>query len=459
MPLERFYYPGLSIYSYLLYDEKAKHCVAIDPIREVAPYVRFAEEKKLEITDILETHVHADFVSGAKELKARLGGRPAIHCSGMGGVEWVPYYADHIVKDREIFSIGSLRIQAWHTPGHTPEHLIWVIYDDSRAQQNPWIAFTGDMIFVGSLGRPDLLGSDFSSHLTKLMYNSVFNVVSKLPDYLEIFPAHGAGSLCGKEIKSSQSSTLGYERQYNPGLMIKDESKWAAEMQKNLPVYPQYFKVLKKINLVGPPLIPTTLPKTLTSIQELDDLFVIDVRDPEEFAAAHVPGSINIPLGPSFTSWAGAVVPYDEPLALILGKESSLEEVLTCLRVIGYDNIAGYADITSLKKEQMTSFPMIPIETLVLKLQDNETSLYVLDVRTDSEWQSGHIKGAHRIELNALPNAIPSISKQTPIAILCARGNRASIAASLLEKKGFKNVSNVRGGMQAWNKSKLPTDQ
>ena len=455
MPLKRFYYPHLSINSYLLYDERLNQGALIDPIRDIEPYIQFAQENGLVITDILETHVHADFISGAKELKARLGGKPKIHCSGLGGTEWTPRYADHIVQDREEFSIGSLRFQAWHTPGHTPEHLMWVVYDDSRAKQSPWIAFTGDLIFVGSLGRPDLLGEKAVLQQTKQLYDSIFRVVSELPDFVEIFPAHGAGSLCGQGISSQPSSTLGYERQYNPGFI---EKGWMERMQRHLPAAPQYFKTVKKLNVEGPSLMPLTMPKAFSTLEEAIDCFLVDVRNPEEFARQHVRRSVNIPWGSFFSSWAGAVIPSNLSIALVLDEHSDLKAILSALRLIGYDRIIGYMDSHKLKTDGWESFPLISAEALSLKQREMKDSLYILDVRTDVEWAAGHIQGAHHIELNVLAKSLPEISKRTPIAVLCGKGNRASIAASLLKREGFENVSNVKGGMHAWNRAKLPSE-
>src|SRR5437867_6302647 len=206
--LQRFI-PGLAIASYLVADEKSKQAAVIDPVRDVEEYLRLAASNgNLKIEHILETHVHADFVSGAVELKARLNGAAQIHCSGMGGAEWTPKYADHVVRDGDEVRLGSIRLRALHTPGHTPEHICWELFDDSRSKDTPWLIFTGDFLFVGDVGRPDLLGEEARKQLAHQLYQSTFDRFKSLPDFVEVFPAHGAGSLCGKAIGSRRSSSL-----------------------------------------------------------------------------------------------------------------------------------------------------------------------------------------------------------------------------------------------------------
>ena len=216
MQIRHFYTPGLAINSFLIFDEEAKLGAVIDPTRQVERYLALALEENIEITDIIETHVHADFVSGAPELKAALFGKPIIHCSGMGGKAWIPKYADRIVQDHDEIRLGPVRLAVRHTPGHTPEHVMWLAFDERRSTSVAEVAFTGDLLFVGSVGRPDLLGAEAEEVLIKQLYRTLFQSMHPLPDFLEILPAHGAGSLCGKEIGNRLSSTLGYEKRCNP---------------------------------------------------------------------------------------------------------------------------------------------------------------------------------------------------------------------------------------------------
>jgi hydroxyacylglutathione hydrolase len=225
--------PGLAIASYMIGDERTKEVAVIDPTRDVDEYLRIARDEGLRITHVFETHVHADFVSGSAELKARLaegGTAPTVHASGMGGKEWTPPYADHVVRDGDEVAIGSVRLKAVHTPGHTPEHVMWVVFDDTRSRDVPWLAFTGDFLFVGDVGRPDLLGEEARRQLAHQLYRSVFDVLPPLPEFAEVFPAHGAGSLCGKAIGSRRSSTIGFERRFNTSLKPAAEGEWTERL-------------------------------------------------------------------------------------------------------------------------------------------------------------------------------------------------------------------------------------
>ncbi len=215
--------PGLAIYSYMVGDEKSKQCAIIDPTRDVDEYLQIAKREGLRITHVLETHVHADFVSGSKELKSRLGDAVEIDVSGLGGPEWTPPYADRVLKDGDEINLGKIRLQAVHTPGHTLEHVSWALFDETRSQDVPWMIFTGDFLFVGDVGRPDLLGPEAQKVLAHQLYDSVFRKLPALPDITEIFPAHGAGSLCGKALGSRASSTIGFERRFNTALIEKTE--------------------------------------------------------------------------------------------------------------------------------------------------------------------------------------------------------------------------------------------
>ena len=305
MFFQRIYTPGLAINTYLLGDEKTKRCIVIDPTRHVFPCIVQAQNEGYDITDILETHAHADFVSGSKELKHQLNEKPAIHCSGMGGTQWIPSYADQIVQDGTLLVIGDLLLKAVHTPGHTPEHIIWVAYDKTRSSLVPWFICTGDSLFVGGVGRTDLLSPEEINPLAKQLYHSLFEVLNSFEDFVETYPCHSEGSLCGKGINGKSSSTIGYERLFNPYFQKKPEEEWIKTLLKGLPRVSPYFQRLKVLNLKGPPLLSSLKAARWNESQEerkFTDLFLLDVRLPEAFASSHLKGSINIPVSHSFFS-------------------------------------------------------------------------------------------------------------------------------------------------------------
>ena len=453
MFLHTFHTPGLSINSYFIGDTETKRALIIDPIREVDQYIDYAHKEGYAITAITETHVHADFVSGSKELKHRLEGKPKIYCSAMGGEEWTPKYTDIKVKNGDNIQFGKLRLQALHTPGHTPEHIIWICYDESRSNEVPCLAFTGDLLFVGSIGRPDILGGADTKKLSSELYESLFNRIKFLPDLLEIYPAHGAGSLCGKGLSPRPTSTLGYERLFNEFLVKKPLEQWTEEVLRDIPAVPINFIRIKKMNVEGPPLM---LKEIL--LDEKPQL-IIDVRKPEHFAKAHITGSLNIPLGITFSSWVSAVLGEDIPLGVIVEKNDQLVESAKNLHLIGFDKIVLQLiwDEENFRKTfSISSMPFLDVKTLVEKL--GEDPPYILDVRTPCEWNSGHIKDAHHIELAKLKERIKEIPKDADIYVLCGGGYRASIAASLLKKLGYEHVSNICGGMGAWTEAHLPIE-
>lgn len=455
--------PGLSINSYLIADPLTKEGIVIDPVRNIDPLLKLALKENITITTVLETHVHADFISGSKELKHHLKGVPTIYCSGLGGVEWCPRYADQLVKDREEIGVGALRLQAWHTPGHTPEHLTWVVYEETSNGKNPFMAMTGDFLFVGSVGRPDLLGEENTHELMNQLYDSVFKVLPQLPDYIEIFPAHGAGSLCGKAIGSKPSSTLGFERVNNPMLVPRDRKDWEQALLRGMPMAPPYFKRVKNINVKGATLLDelqAPIEITLHQMNELDSRgFILDTRSQDEFAARHVRNSINIPLGPLFNKWVPEIIPADTPLYILVQDHSQLPYALDSLRLVGLDHLAGFAIGSDHAFAQanhfLHAFPIVSPE-FVAKKKEEGSSMLVLDVRTSQEWENGHIQDALHIPLSLLAASLEKIPKDTPINVTCGSGYRASIAASILKKAGYLDVSNVRGGMQEWVKSQLP---
>src|SRR4051812_6051301 len=253
--------PGLAIASYVVGDERTKQAAVIDPTRDVDDFLQIARDNgKLNITHVLETHVHADFVSGAVELKARLNGEPRIVCSGCGGNQWTPAYADVVARDGDEVTLGSIRLRCVHTPGHTPEHVCWALYDNTRSRETPWLVFTGDFLFVGGVGRPDLLGEQKRTALAHELYDTTFRRTAPWPDFVEVFPGHGAGSLCGKAIGSRRASSIGFERRFNASLQPMPEPGWGAKLMSGMPPAPPYFARVKKIKLDRPPGLRGGLP-------------------------------------------------------------------------------------------------------------------------------------------------------------------------------------------------------
>lgn len=457
--------PGLAVYSYVVGDEKAGKCVVIDPTRDVDEFILRAEKAGLETTHILETHVHADFISGAVELKHRLGGKPEIHASAMGGPEWTPAYVDHPVRDGDSVELGSLRLEAIHTPGHTPEHVSWALYDTTRSPDTPWLLFSGDFVFIGDVGRPDLLGEEACKELGKQLYESVFETVKALPDFVEIYPSHGAGSLCGKAIGSRSSSTLGFERKFSCAFNLVDAESWVKARLDGMPESPPYFSRSKRINREGPAVLGSPLPGTKAlSPSEVAEVsqrgLILDARSNDLFSRGHVPGSINLAMSPTLSTWAGWVLPEATPLALVLEDPTQALEVSTQLVRVGFDQIVGYLDggIEAWKREGR---PLANLETREAKelqelLETQGEDLELLDVRTVGEWQAGHIEGATHVSLGRLEHKLSELPKERALALFCGSGYRSSIAGSIALRHGFEHVLNIRGGMGAWRKEELP---
>lgn len=461
MFFKKIYTPGLSINSYLLGDEKTKECVVVDPTRHVIPYIIEAQNAGLDIVAVLETHVHADFVSGAKELKHQLNGKPLIYASGMGGEQWIPSYIDEVVLEGTQLKIGDLRLCSLHTPGHTPEHVIWICYDESRSVQEPWFAFTGDCLFVGGVGRPDLQGKQETSTLAARLYHSLFEVLAYLPDFTEIFPCHGNGSVCGKSLETRATSTLGYERLFNPSFKRESFDKWKEKLLTDQPSFPPYFKCVKKLNVTGPQLMSSLKLAQWSEGNEkpaINYLFLLDIRHPEIFASSHIQGSLNIPYSATFSQWAGRLLPENQSIGLVIDNNHVFTEVGEQLRIMGFDQDLWIIQLEKEKEEfsdHLTSLGMLEVVDLV-QHQPQFSSLFLLDVRTIDEWNCGHIAGSHHTALHLLESSFASLSHDRPIAIICRSGQRASIAASLLKKNGFSTVFNVRGGIQAWQQAGLP---
>ena len=464
MKLERFEVQGLAHYSYLL-GSNGK-AVVIDPKRDVDAYLAFADEHELKITHILETHIHADYVSGTKQLAYKTGAEPWLSAHDQGE-EFHYQFPHHEFRDGEELSIGDLRIVALHTPGHTPEHLSFLVYEKNRCGQ-PMALFTGDFIFVGSLGRPDLLGDDEKKKLAAALFSSVHDKIASLPDGVEVYPAHGAGSLCGAGMSDRPQSTLGYERSCNVYMTDQIEADFVEKILSTVPEFPDYYRRMKRINSEGPQVLDGSPGEKLLTALEFQeqmktlDALVIDLRRPEAFGGAHIPGSFNIGGDGHLSMWAAWVVSYDRPVLLAGDAGANIAEARRALMRVGFDDIRGTLK-GGMKAwiEQglpQAHVPQISVCELAEKLAQREYhALAVLDVRSPTEWSAGHIEGALHIPGGSLPKRAAEVPSDKPLYVICGSGYRSSIATSVLERTGHENAINVAGGMAAWNAQKLPT--
>jgi hydroxyacylglutathione hydrolase len=466
---ERIEDPGLAQYSYIVGCERVGEVAVVDPRRDVETYFKFASEHGVRITHVLETHIHADFASGARELATRSGARLSLSAFDTDETYQVSF-PHAILRDREIIAIGKVRLQALHTPGHTPEHLSFLVFDDNRASDQPMVMLTGDFLFVGSIGRPDLLGRGQAEGLAHKLYDSVQRVLGPLPDGLEIAPGHGAGSMCGVGMSSRSTSTLGFERIANPYLRPGlTEMEFVRMVLERVPPLPDYYARMKALNAAGPPILnglpglkPVPVDEFRAGIKTSagkQGPVVIDLRDQMSYGAGHIPGAFGIGAGVNVSTWASWVVPYDRPLWLVASNEGDVEPAVRSLVRVGLDDVRGYLEggmaawIAAGGEQAHT--PQLSPDELAARLPDRH--LQVLDVRTDQEWDEGHIDGAQHIMAGELPTRLAEVPRDKTIVVVCGTGYRSTVAASVLERAGRTDVMNLTGGMAAWSLSKRRT--
>jgi len=441
MHLKRFFVEGLAHASYLFGADG--EAAVVDPKRDVDDYIEEAERTGLRIVAILNSHPHADFASGFSELAQRTGAKTYVSHEA-------PAKYQHVDgRDHDRIKVGSLEVELLETPGHSPDSLSFLVHENGK----PVTLFTGDLLFVNDVGRPDLRDADENpSDLAGKLYDSLFNKVLALPDEVKVYPAHGAGSLCGRAISDAPFSLVGQERNLNWAMQIKDREKFVQEMTANLPDRPAYFSYDVGINLKGAsPLSTVPTPNEMTEKQVLQAVnsgaVVIDTRPPEEFGDGHLAGSINIGIGSaSFSTWTGFMVDGDKPIVLVVRSGRDAEHARLELARIGFDNLAGYITAKSLTQTQKT--PQISVQELKTSMKDNGP--FILDVRTPSEWKSNHIEGATHVPLSAFAKQIPDLPRDRQIAVICGSGYRSSIATSLLQTRGYIDLENVTGGMSAY---------
>jgi hydroxyacylglutathione hydrolase len=465
MYFEQFYLTCLSHASYMIGSEG--EAAVVDPQRDVDIYLKAADEQNLKIRHIFETHLHADFVSGHRELAARTGAR--IYIGAQAGAEF-PHAP---LTDGFELQMGAVRICALETPGHTPESVCLVITDESPENNSgqhsalePCAVLTGDTLFIGDVGRPDLAKTHTPQQLAGLLYDSLHQKLMALPNAVKVYPAHGAGSLCGRAMRAERSSTIGTERLTNYALQIPSREEFIAQLTTNLPTRPEYFLEDAEINRSGaatltelPPLPALTPAEVQALLQKNGNL--LDVRSGDEFAAGHLPGSIGIALSGQFASWAGGVLGIHSRPVLVGDSDAQVEEARLRLARVGIEDLAGYLDggVAAWRKAGLpvTETPQISPEELNKRLRDGRMRpADVVDVRRESEWQAGHIPDVQCQPLDTFPQGLPSIDSERAVAVHCKSGYRSMIACSLLERAGHRGVLNVAGGFDAWHAAEFP---
>jgi len=466
MLFERFEVSGLSHFSYALGCPEQRVLAVIDPERNINTYTKFAEKHGMRITHVLETHIHADYVSGAAQLAARTGATLAASKFD-DGQTYTLRTPHHRLGDREIIDLGSIRVQALHTPGHTPEHMSFLVFADHAADSTPTHMLTGDFLFVGSLGRPDLLGEEATRQLAKQLFASVKRL-RDLPGELIVCPGHGAGSFCGAGMSNQPTSTLAEQRASNPYLNpALDEDAFVQRICDGVPLRPAYYARMKQINSDGPCMFEEAPGMKPLRAGEAADIIehggiAIDLRKQADFASGHIPGSLGIGIGPNMAVWAALTAPYEAPLVLVPGCPHDVEHAARTFARVGLDNIVGhledgmeawYAD-----DRPVDELELMDARTLHSALSRREMAL--IDIRRDEEFASGHVHGAMHFRGETLATRLNELpDRNACVAIICRAGYRSVVAASLLRRAGFTNVIDVAGGMQAWMRAGLPLER
>ena len=465
MFFQHIYDKSLAQGSYFIGCQKAGVAAVIDAKRDVDTYLEIAKQNNMKITHVLETHIHADFLAGSRELADLTGAE--MYLSSEGGPDW-QYEFPHIdLKNGDIIPLGNLKIEVIHTPGHTPESISFLL-TDKPSSDKPVMLFTGDFVFVGDIGRPDLLEKAAGIKGTqevgaKQMYQSI-DKFEALPDYIQVWPGHGAGSACGKALGAVPSTTVGYEKIRNWAFQYKnDQVEFVKYLLENQPEPPKYFAMMKKLNKVKRQLL-TEVPKlkkldyTELSAALAKGIKLIDARDKSEFSQGYIPGSINIQGNNSFATWSGWFLNYNEPF-ILLADETKLDDLTRKLMRIGLDTIQGYIPSTKIWEENGGILEKVnQISLQEFKTLKEEKDVQVIDLRGVAEYNAGHIKGAENVFVGTLTNNLDKISTNKKVLIHCQGGDRASIAYSLLAKNGFKNINNYSPGMNEWISQNNPIE-
>jgi len=456
MLIKPFVDEGLGNSSYLLASEETGQAVLIDAERDVDRYFGVAEGLGLRLTYALDTHLHNDFLSGARDASVRAG--LVVGASAGAGLAF-----DHLpLGDGARLSLGDLSIETLATPGHTPEHISYAVRQLDGVQV--LALFTGGALIVGGAARTDLLGPEYTESLTRQLYHTLHDRLLTLTDDVAVYPTHGAGSFCAAPASSSRTTTLGNERLHNRLVQARSEAEFASRALQDLPSYPTYFRYMRDINRLGPRVLgglPVLAPLSARSVQAgiEEGVAVLDTRSPQEFMAAHVPGSYGIPLGAPLITWAGWVVPFASPIILVADRPEDRIEAVRQLVRIGYDDLRGYLEggvggwqAAGLSVEKVA---IVPPERLLAALEQG-TAPVILDVRQEADWRSGHLPGALHVEVGDLTITLPDLPKDAPIVVHCGHADRSTIAISLLARQGYISLALLDGGFSGWQAAGYP---
>ncbi len=460
MFLQRYYLECLSHASYMVADENTKIAAVIDPQRDIDIYRDDAKTHGFDIKYVILTHFHADFVAGHIELRDRVGAKIALGAKAEAEFDFLP------LADGDLLELGEVKLKVLETPGHTPEGITILVFDETQDAEKPYAAFTGDTLFIGDVGRPDLLASIgvTANELAEMLYDSLHKLM-QLPDETLVYPAHGAGSMCGKALSDEAVSTIGEQRKYNYALQPMSKAEFMAIVEADQPEAPGYFVHDAILNRQERKSLDATMSKSMTALL-LDDVLelqkqnaqIVDTRNPIDFAGAHLRGSLNIDIDGKFATWAGTMLGKETPIVVIAEEERIAESVMRLGR-IGFDHVAGYLNNVMdalhdrpdlLQQTQRITAPAVA---------ERGDSVTVIDVRSAQEYEQGHIEGSINIPLNHLAERIDEVPTAGQLVVHCQGGYRSSIAASLLQKLGRENVWDLIGGYKAWVQSGLPTSE
>ncbi|MBK8024827.1 MAG: MBL fold metallo-hydrolase [Chloroflexi bacterium] len=463
MYIEQFFVEGLGCASYIVGCEGAGVAAVVDPDRDIRKYLDAATARGLTITHIVETHLHADHVSGNSDLAALTGAPIYVHEAAEAAFE------HQTLRHGDELRLGNVVLKVRHTPGHTPESVTLQVIDTTRSDQ-PWMVLTGDTLFVGDAGRPDLVGMEAARGLAGQMHDSLHDEFLTLADGVMVLPGHGAGSLCGKSIGSVLSTTMGYEKISNPALQPRTRDEYVDFAVADLPEQPGNFKRIKQINRQGPRPLGEVTPRPL-SIQDAIRIFqrgaaMLDMRSKDAFKTRHVPGAAHVENDAQLSNRIGFILPPDMPVVLVLEDPAEYREAVYRLARVGYDQVAGYLS------ESLEAWEAMGLPTTAGDVRDidaaelhnliehgNGSKPAVVDVRESWEFAQGHIAGAQLIPLGELSRRVGELDQATPVAVICASGSRSQSAAALLGRQGFATVYNVVGGMGGWMRSGLPVER